>query len=83
VRRFSKDIEEYFEEISIVIRQINDLSRACYLLGHSTGGLTASSYMNTGAERNRINALIKFAFLDFYQSGFESSSAIGVRKLFP
>jgi hypothetical protein len=36
--------------------------------------------MNTGAERNRINALIlNSPFLDFYQSGFESSSAIGVR----
>jgi alpha-beta hydrolase superfamily lysophospholipase len=49
----------------------------------STGGLTASSYMNTGAERNRINALIlNSPFLDFYQSGFESSSAIGVRNYF-
>ncbi|WP_339919864.1 alpha/beta hydrolase [uncultured Flavobacterium sp.] len=70
---YCKDIEEYFEEISIVIRQINDLSKEpIYLLGHSTGGLTASSYMNTGAERNRINALIlNSPFLDFYQSGFE------------
>jgi hypothetical protein len=39
--------------------------------------------MNTGAERNRINALIlNSPFLDFYQSGFESSSAIGVRNYF-
>ena len=38
---YCKDIEEYFEEISIVIRQINDLSKEpIYLLGHSTGGLT-------------------------------------------
>jgi alpha-beta hydrolase superfamily lysophospholipase len=70
---FCKDIEEYFEEISIAIREIHDLSKEpIYLLGHSTGGLSASSYMNSGAERNLISALIlNSPFLDFYQSKFE------------
>lgn len=70
---YCKDIEEYFEEISIAIGKINTISKSSiYLLGHSTGGLIASSYMNTGSERNRISALIlNSPFLDFYQSALE------------
>jgi alpha-beta hydrolase superfamily lysophospholipase len=70
---YCKDIQEYFEEISIAIREIDKLTKVhLYLFGHSTGGLIASSYMNYGAERNRINALIlNSPFLDFYQSEFE------------
>jgi alpha-beta hydrolase superfamily lysophospholipase len=70
---YCQDIEEYFEEISIAIREINNISQSSiFLFGHSTGGLIASSYMNNGSERNRISALIlNSPFLDFYQSELE------------
>lgn len=70
---YCKDIEEYFEEISIAIREIYTLNKEpISLLGHSTGGLIASSYMNSGSERSHISALIlNSPFLDFYQSNFE------------
>jgi hypothetical protein len=51
-----------------------------YLFGHSTE--IASSYMNTGSERNRISALILNSPLDFYQSELRSSSVIGVQNHF-
>jgi alpha-beta hydrolase superfamily lysophospholipase len=69
---YCKNIEEYFEEISIAIRQIQKTSNSIYLLGHSTGGLIASSYMNNGEERNLIDGLIlNSPFLDFNQTKFE------------
>lgn len=72
---YCKDIEEYFEEISIALRQIHNLSKSpIYLLGHSTGGLTASVYMNNGKEKNLIAGLIlNSPFLDFNMSLFEKS----------
>jgi alpha-beta hydrolase superfamily lysophospholipase len=70
---YCKNIEEYFEEISIAINEIHNRSRnQIYLLGHSTGGLIASNYMNSGCERNKIDALIlNSPFFDLYQSEFE------------
>lgn len=71
---YCKNIEEYFEEISIAIREIQTTSDSIYLLGHSTGGLIASSYMNSGKERNLIDGLIlNSPFLDFNQSRIEKS----------
>jgi alpha-beta hydrolase superfamily lysophospholipase len=72
---YCKDIEEYYEEISIAIVKIHNISNSSiYLLGHSTGGLTASSYMNNGKQRNLIRGLIlNSPFLDFNQSSFEKS----------
>jgi alpha-beta hydrolase superfamily lysophospholipase len=69
---FCFDIEEYFEEITIAIRQINKTSNALiHLLGHSTGGLIASSYMNDGKEKSSIKSLIlNSPFLDFNQPEF-------------
>ncbi len=69
---YCKNIEEYFEEISIAIRKIQKISNSIYLLGHSTGGLIASSYMNNGEERKRIDGLIlNSPFLDFNQTRIE------------
>lgn len=66
---YCKDLEEYFEEISIAIREIQTKSNSIYLLGHSTGGLIASAYMNNGAERNQIKGLLlNSPFLDFNES---------------
>lgn len=69
---YCRDIEEYFEEISIAIRNIKIEGAPLFLLAHSTGGLTASCYMNTGSERTLVNGLIlNSPFLDFNQSSFE------------
>ncbi len=68
---YCKSIEEYFEEISIAIREIKKTSNSIYLLGHSTGGLTTSSYMNYGEERELVDGLIlNSPFFDFNQSKF-------------
>lgn len=68
---YCKDVEEYFEEISIAILKIQKETNSIYLFGHSTGGLITSNYMNDGAEKNRIDGLIlNSPFLDFNQSRF-------------
>jgi alpha-beta hydrolase superfamily lysophospholipase len=78
---YCKNIEEYFEEISIALRQINESSNSIYLLGHSTGGLIASSYMNDGKEKNLVEGLIlNSPFLDFNQSKVEKLFSYLVAK---
>lgn len=84
---YCKSITEYFEEISIVINQINEKNQSdIYLLGHSTGGLIASNYANFGEEKNKISGLILNApFLDFYDSEFKKNvtlAACNVLSLF-
>ena len=79
---YCKKIEEYFEEISIAIRKIKSGSKSVFLLAHSTGGLTASCYMNYGKERELIDGLIlNSPFLDFNQSKIEKSISQFVAKL--
>lgn len=79
---YCKDIEEYFEEISIAIRKIKSESKLVFLLAHSTGGLTASCYMNYGKERELIDGLIlNSPFLDFNQSKIEKSISQFVARL--
>ncbi len=56
---YCKDIYEYFEEISIAIERIKLRgASSVILLGHSTGGLIASHYLQWGEHRDDINALI-------------------------
>lgn len=79
---YCKGIEEYFEEISIAIRKIKQGIKPVFLLAHSTGGLTASCYMNYGKERELIDGLIlNSPFLDFNQSKIEKSISQFVAKL--
>lgn len=78
---YCKDIEEYFEEISIAIREIKSKSSAVFMLAHSTGGLIASSYMNDGQEKNLVDGLIlNSPFLDFNQTKFEKSMSLFAAK---
>ena len=71
---YCKDINEYFEEISIAICKIKRESNSVFLLAHSTGGLTASCYMNFGTERKLIDGLIlNSPFLDFNLSKIKKS----------
>mgnify|MGYP003666822083 FL=1 len=64
---YCKNLEEYFEEISIALRTISDNnSTDITLLGHSTGGLIACNYMNDGAERKLVkNLVLNSPFFDF------------------
>lgn len=79
---YCKDITEYFEEITIAIRQIQESCNGdIYLLGHSTGGLIASSYMNSGKEKDLIKGLIlNSPFFDFYQTNFQKAIVYRISK---
>ncbi|QBN18484.1 alpha/beta hydrolase [Flavobacterium nackdongense] len=56
---YCKSIEEYFEEISIAIQSIYDKSqKKMVLMGHSTGGLITSLYMNLGNKRDLVCGLV-------------------------
>jgi hypothetical protein len=68
--------------ISIVTDRLMTLVKNPIYLLDTPLGLTASSYMNTGAERNRKCSYFKFAFLDFYQSGFEVLQLLGFENYF-
>ena len=72
---YCKDIREYFEEMTVAIRQIHKSGNGdIFLLGHSTGGLIASSYMNYGQEKDLIKALIlNSPFLDFNQTSLQKA----------
>ncbi len=79
---YCKSIEEYFEEISIAIREIKNNSSSVYILAHSTGGLIASSYMNTGKERELIDGLIlNSPFLDLNQPKLKKFFTILTSKI--
>ncbi len=65
---YCKSIEEYFEELTIAIREIKSKSSSVYLLAHSTGGLIASHYMNSGEAKELVAGLIlNSPFLDLNQ----------------
>ncbi len=56
---YCRSLEEYFEEISIALRQIHQKNnQPIILLGHSTGELLAGLYINFGAERALVSLLI-------------------------
>lgn len=80
---YCRDIGEYFEEITIAIRQIRESGGGdIFLVGHSTGGLIASNYMNDGQEKGLIKGLIlNSPFLDFYQSNFQKTLVYLAAKL--
>jgi alpha-beta hydrolase superfamily lysophospholipase len=69
---YCRNINEYFDEISISIQKIKENDCPLYLLAHSTGGLTASCYMNSGERKSDIDGVIlNSPFLDFNQSKLE------------
>lgn len=80
---YCKDISEYFEEITLAIRQIHESSNGeIFLLGHSTGGLIACNYMNYGQEKDLIKGLLlNSPFLDFNQNYVLKALAYLVSKL--
>ncbi len=56
---YCRSLEEYFEEISFTLGKIHQINNLPIIfLGHSTGGLIAGLYMNTGKEKDLVSALI-------------------------
>jgi len=56
---YCKSLEEYFEELDIVIDQIQALDHnKITLLGHSTGGLISSLYLDHGNKKDLISSMI-------------------------
>jgi len=73
-KNYCQNIEEYFEEISISLQMIAEKNSEIYLIGHSTGGLIVSNYMNGGANRDLVKGVILCSpFLDFNQSAVEKT----------
>lgn len=56
---YCQSISEYFEEISIAIQSLYDKSqKKILLMGHSTGGLITTRYMNRGEKRALVSGLL-------------------------
>lgn len=61
---YCRSVTEYFEEIDLSLEIIG--SEKVILMGHSTGGLIAGVYLNTGKYKDRIEKLIlNSPFLEF------------------
>lgn len=57
---YCRSMDEYFEELDMAIEKIAALdgSKAIILLGHSTGGLLSSYYMNKGRLRKMVSGMV-------------------------
>ncbi len=56
---YCKNLEEYFEELDIVIDKIHNLDHnKITLLGHSTGGLISSLYLDHGNKKDLISSMV-------------------------
>ncbi|WP_290872390.1 alpha/beta hydrolase [Gracilimonas sp.] len=86
---YCRSITEYFEEIDRSIEIINTKNELnIILLGHSTGGLIASVYLNTGQYKDHVEKLVlNSPFLEFninfWQRMFLLPMAGIVSLLFP
>ena len=86
---YCRDLHEYYPEIDRSIERIVSRgSRRIVLMGHSTGGLLTSLYMNDGAYRESISRLVlNSPFLEFNAGWFKRCVAIPVvsvlSRLFP
>jgi alpha-beta hydrolase superfamily lysophospholipase len=79
---YCKSLDEYYEEISYSIKQINKISgQKVVLTGHSTGGLIVSRYANDGEEKNLVSGLIlNSPFLEMNTSKIELDGLKFVHK---
>lgn len=79
---YCENIEEYFEEIDISISKIKQQNEELYLLGHSTGGLISSYYMNKGMKKDEISGLIlNSPFLDLNETPFVRNFLYAMAKI--
>lgn len=70
---YCRSITEYFEEIDRTVELIQrESDQKIILIGHSTGGLIASVYLNIGKHRDSIDRLVlNSPFLDFNVNLFQ------------
>lgn len=67
-----RDMHEYFADIdSAVMCMVHDGIDEIVLMGHSTGGLTTSLYMNENPPSEIKALVLNSPFLDWNQSGFQ------------
>lgn len=80
---YCKSLSEYYEEISLALRQIYEKSNHdVYLMGHSTGGLITSNYMIEGEEKDLVKGLIlNSPFFDFNFGDFQKSLIVFAAKV--
>jgi len=58
-KNYCRSMEEYFEEMDAAILKIKkENSEKLILLGHSTGGLLSSLYLNKGKQKDLISTLV-------------------------
>lgn len=77
---YCKSLNEYYEEISISIKEIiKKGSESVILMGHSTGGLTISLYANDGPEKKSVSALILNS--PFLEMNLPSGMVLGLKML--
>jgi alpha-beta hydrolase superfamily lysophospholipase len=78
---YCRNIEEYFEEITASLKIITRKNGKIYILGHSTGGLIASCYMNKGELKEAIaGLLLNSPFLELAHPKFYTQLLYGVLK---
>ena len=68
---FCKKLSEYYQDIdSTIAEALNQGNTSVVLMGHSTGGLITSLYMEEGSMRQKISALVlNSPFLDWNNGG--------------
>lgn len=77
---YCKSLDEYYEEISIAIKEIiKKGNESVILMGHSTGGLTVSLYANDGPEKKSVSALILNS--PFFDLNLPKGEIIGLKVL--
>jgi alpha-beta hydrolase superfamily lysophospholipase len=84
----AKKIDEYYEDIDSVLAIMKaDGITSIALLGHSTGGLIAASYMNASPDSTINVLMLNSPFLQWNMGGFMRKVAVpgvsGIGKLFP
>lgn len=82
-QNYCQSLTEYFEEITSALEIIHKNNESeIFLLGHSTGGLISSLYMNTGEKKNLVKGLmLNSPFLEFNQSKTENFFSVIISKL--
>lgn len=78
---YAKNLDEYFEEITIAIKDIIAKgSDSVILLGHSTGGLTSSLYANYGQEKKYVSGVILNS--PFFEMNLPASTHTALKFLY-
>lgn len=80
---YCRDLNEYFPDIDAAIEEIiNEGNKFIAIIGHSTGGLITSLYMDHGKHKDKVDKLIlNSPFFEFNASWFKRKIAIPIVAL--